>query len=163
MKKKRNLFYNTFSPILGILAVLMNIYIQLHGYTFFNIKGLSSVIESVMNLGSIVIGFYSAFYGILVSIQKNKFMELLNKSKYKKVMPRLLTLALITAFLSVIISIILQVLINYSNHFILGTSFFYLWIFVSVVFIAYAFQTSMLAIYLIFDSDVRKKKTISSK
>lgn len=143
--------------------MVANGFLQCHGHTLFNIMGMDSVIGSVMNLGSIVIGFYSAFYGILVSIQKSKFMELLNKSKYKKVMPRLLSLALVTAFLSVIVSIFLQVLINYSNHFILGTIFFYLWIFISVSFVSYAFQTSMLAIYLIFDSDTRQKKKVSSK
>lgn len=162
MNKIINFIYLSIAPLCGAFLVVVALLLQLNGLTFFNIKGIKDVIGSVISVGSIVIGFYSAFYGILVSIQKSKFMELLSKSKYRKAMPKLLIMALITAFVSVFLSIVLQILINYANHFILGMFFYYVWLLITAMFIVYAFQTSVLAIYLIFDGDERIKKRIDS-
>ena len=83
-----------------------------------NIKGFRSVLESIVNFLSIVIGFYSAFYGMIISMQKTKFMRTLAESEYKNELPKLLIWSLVSAFLCLIITISMQILVNYKFTFI---------------------------------------------
>ncbi|HJG15588.1 MAG TPA: hypothetical protein K8V06_05540 [Ligilactobacillus salivarius] len=124
-----------------------------------NIKGFRSVLESIVNFLSIVIGFYSAFYGMIISMQKTKFMRTLAESEYKNELPKLLIWSLVSAFLCLIITISMQILVNYKFTFIYYIYFF--WCFIVGVFITYAFQTSLLSIVMIFESDPVKKNKIS--
>lgn len=123
----------------------------------FNIKSFDEVLGSIISFGSIVIGFYSAFYGIIVSMQRSKFMVLLRQSKYNKSLPNQLLFSLLSAFSSLIMSIMLQVLINYESIFILVL--YYVWGFITIVFITYSLQTSILSIALIFGSEGEEKQT----
>lgn len=124
-----------------------------------NIKGFRSVLESIVNFLSIVIGFYSAFYGMIISMQKTKFMRTLAESEYKNELPKLLIWSLVSAFLCLIITISMQILVNYKFTFIYYIYLF--WCFIVGVFITYAFQTSLLSIVMIFESDPVKKNKIS--
>lgn len=156
---KRILF--KFLPLLtGLVIVVVAIFLKSKlKLDYQNIKGFRSVLESIVNFLSIVIGFYSAFYGMIISMQKTKFMRTLAESEYKNELPKLLTWSLISAFLCLIITISMQVLVNYKFTFIYYVYFF--WCFIVGVFITYAFQTSLLSIVMIFESDPVKKNKIS--
>lgn len=156
---KRILF--KFLPLLtGLVIVVVAIFLKSKlKLDYQNIKGFRSVLESIVNFLSIVIGFYSAFYGMIISMQKTKFMRTLAESEYKNELPKLLTLSLISAFLCLIITISMQILVNYKFTFIYYVYFF--WCFIVGVFITYAFQTSLLSIVMIFESDPVKKNKIS--
>lgn len=116
-----------------------------------NIKGFENILESIVNFLSIVIGFYSAFYGMIISMTKTRFLEELKKSEYKEALPNLLIMALLTSFLALILTILLQILINYENNYILYL--YYLWGFLVGSFITYSFRTALLSIAMIFGSD----------
>lgn len=152
---KRILF--KFLPLLtGLVIVVVAIFLKSKlKLDYQNIKGFRSVLESIVNFLSIVIGFYSAFYGMIISMQKTKFMRTLAESEYKNELPKLLTWSLISAFLCLIITISMQILVNYKFTFIYYIYFF--WCFIVGVFITYAFQTSLLSIVMIFESDPVKK------
>lgn len=152
---KRILF--KFLPLLtGLVIVVVAIFFKSKlKLDYQNIKGFRSVLESIVNFLSIVIGFYSAFYGMIISMQKTKFMRTLAESEYKNELPKLLIWSLISAFLCLIITISMQILVNYKFTFIYYIYFF--WCFIVGVFITYAFQTSLLSIVMIFESDPVKK------
>ena len=152
---KRILF--KFLPLLtGLVIVVVAIFFKSKlKLDYQNIKGFRSVLESIVNFLSIVIGFYSAFYGMIISMQKTKFMGTLAESEYKNELPKLLIWSLISAFLCLIITISMQILVNYKFTFIYYIYFF--WCFIVGVFITYAFQTSLLSIVMIFESDPVKK------
>lgn len=156
---KRILF--KFLPLLtGLVIVVVAIFFKSKlKLDYQNIKGFRSVLESIVNFLSIVIGFYSAFYGMIISMQKTKFMRTLAESEYKNELPKLLIWSLISAFLCLIITIGMQILVNYKFTFIYYIYFF--WCFIVGVFITYAFQTSLLSIVMIFESDPVKKNKIS--
>ena len=156
---KRILF--KFLPLLtGLVIVVVAIFFKSKlKLDYQNIKGFRSVLESIVNFLSIVIGFYSAFYGMIISMQKTKFMRTLAESEYKNELPKLLIWSLISAFLCLIITISMQILVNYKFTFIYYIYFF--WCFIVVVFITYAFQTSLLSIVMIFESYPVKKNKIS--
>ncbi|WP_195219651.1 hypothetical protein [Ligilactobacillus salivarius] len=156
---KRILF--KFLPLLtGLVIVVVAIFFKSKlKLDYQNIKGFRSVLESIVNFLSIVIGFYSAFYGMIISMQKTKFMRTLAESEYKNELPKLLIWSLISAFLCLIITISMQILANYKFTFIYYIYFF--WCFIVGVFITYAFQTSLLSIVMIFESDPVKKNKIS--
>lgn len=149
--------YLTGLIIAGIFAWL-NLKFKL---SFNNIKGLNEVFQSIIGFLSIVIGFYSAFYGMIISMTKSKFIIELKNSKYEKDLPKLLISSLIFSFITLIITILLQILVNYKNSYIVYV--FYLWGFLLGVVIIYAFQTSLLSIAMVFYSDPVKKKTKTIK
>lgn len=156
---KRILF--KFLPFLvGLVIAIVAIYLKCKWkLDYQSIKGFDGVLESMVDFLSIVIGFYSAFYGMIISMQKTKFMETLYKSEYKDELPKLLIWSLISAFMCLIISICMQILIHYVSVFIYCTQIF--WCFIVGVFITYAFQTSLLTIVMIFESDPVKKSKVN--
>lgn len=149
-----------FLPLLaGLAMVIVATFIKYKlELDYQNILGFDSVLESIVNFLSIVIGFYSAFYGILISMRKTKFMRTLAESEYKNELPKLLIWSLVSAFLCLIITICMQILMNYKWFFIYWIYIF--WCFIVGVFITYAFQTLLLSIVMIFESDPVKKNKI---
>lgn len=158
MKQKDSHILYYISPyILGMLLLVIFAILKLFfKIDFLNLKGLKDVLNSVISFVSIVIGFYSAFYGMIISVHKSNFFVSLQKSKYKDVLPNQLYCSLIFAFLALILTIALQVLMNYA--FWLSYVIYFAWAFVTGVFMTYAFLTSILSIAIIFYSDPLSKK-----
>lgn len=144
-------------PLIGfLLLALMKWFNFKYSINYNSLKGFSDILNSMVNFLSIVIGFYSAFYGMIISMQKTKFLKELSRSKHKNDLPSLLINSLISAFLCLILTIVLQSLIKYNLS--VTNLFYYLWFFLVGLFIAYAFQTSMLSIAMIFESEPQKKQ-----
>ena len=55
--------------IIGLVLVAIMIFFnQKYGVYYKNLGGFENILESIVNFLSIVIGFYSAFYGIIISM-----------------------------------------------------------------------------------------------
>ena len=166
MKKEviimKNFLFRYCPYMIGLGAFLFLMLMNLkYNLSFSNIKGLDSVFESIIGFLSIVIGFYSAFYGMIISMTKSKFMSELRKSKYKDDLPKLLFSSLMSSFGTLILTILMQILIHYENVYIVYI--FYFWGFLLGVVITYALQTSLLSISMVFYSEPEEKKTKSIK
>ena len=155
-KKSHKLYY--MAPyILGVVLLIFFIILKLFfKIDYLNLKGLKDVLNSFISFVSIVIGFYSAFYGMIISVNKSNFFVSLQKSKYKDVLPNQLYYSLIFAFLALVLTITLQILMNYA--FWLSYVIYFAWSFVIGVFMTYAFLTSILSIAIIFYSEPLKKE-----
>lgn len=150
-----------FAPLgVGVLLVgIMVFFNKKYGVNYKSLGGYENILESMVNFLSIVIGFYSAFYGMIISMYKSKFMQELLKSKYRNELPLLLVFSLISAFLCLILTIIMQSLITYKLE--ITNFIYYVWFLFVGIFITYAFQTSLLSIAMIFESNPKKKKPIN--
>lgn len=156
----RNKLFKTAPLIVGVLLVIAMIFLnKKYGVNYRNLGGYENVLESVVNFLSIVIGFYSAFYGMIISMYKSKFMQELLKSKYKNDLPLLLIFSLISAFLCLILTIVMQSLITYKLE--ITNFLYYVWFLSVGIFVTYAFQTSLLSVAMIFESNPQKKKPIN--
>lgn len=138
------------------VGVILFINIKFHD-NYFNIRGYRSVLESVVGFLSIVIGFYSAFYGMIISMTKTKFMKELQNSKYNEDLPKLLIWSLSISFIELILTIIMQVLVNYKSN--LSFYLYLIWSFFAGAFITYAYQTALLSIAMVFGSEPQQRAT----
>lgn len=101
--------------IIGLVLVAIMIFFnQKYGVYYKSLGGFENILESIVNFLSIVIGFYSAFYGIIISMYESRFMQKLLKSQYRDELPLLLLLSLISAFVCLILTIVMQSLIFYN-------------------------------------------------
>lgn len=149
--------FKIFPSLIGLFLLSVMVWLKIkYGITYNTLKGFSNILDSTVNFLSIVIGFYSAFYGMIISMQKTKFLVELSKSKHKNDLPRLLVHSLCSAFSCLILTIVMQSLIEYNLSF--TNLLFYAWFFLVGLFITYAFQTSMLSITMIFESNPQKKE-----
>lgn len=155
----RNKIFKFAPLVIGFLLIVVMIFFnKKYGVSYKNLGGYENILESMVNFLSIVIGFYSAFYGMIISMYKSKFMQELLKSKYRDELPLLLIFSLISAFVCLILTIIMQSLINYSLK--ITSLVYYMWFGTVGIFITYAFQTSLLSIAMIFESNPKKKRPI---
>ncbi|PRO78099.1 hypothetical protein C6Y10_13800 [Lactiplantibacillus pentosus] len=146
------LLYKILPVLIGIIVsgAFIIIYCK-YGLSFYNLKGFENVLESVVNFVSIVIGFYSAFYGMIIAMSKSAFMRELQQSKYRKDLPEILLYSLLSAFSTLVVTLVMQILINYDTLFTLIV--YFIWFFLVGIFITYALQTSILSIAMIFGSN----------
>ncbi|WP_061399444.1 hypothetical protein [Leuconostoc mesenteroides] len=150
-------FMFKFAPLItGVAVLLLLIVVQASfDLSYKNLSGFENILESMVNFLSIVIGFYSAFYGMIISMTKTDFLKELSKSKYKNVLPKILIYSLLSSFAALITTILLQVVKNYPSTF--ANVLYIFWGFLVGVFITYSIQTALLSIAMIFYSE---KKTI---
>ncbi|APP10922.1 hypothetical protein [Lactiplantibacillus plantarum] len=146
------LFYKILPILVGtVLSGAFIIIYWKYGLSFYNLKGFENVLESVVNFVSIVIGFYSAFYGMIIAMSKSAFMKELQQSKYRKDLPEILLYSLLSAFSTLVVTLVMQILINYDTSFAL--IIYFIWFLLVGIFITYALQTSILSIAMIFGSN----------
>lgn len=152
----KNFVFKIAPLITGIAVLVLLIVVQeSFNLSYKNLSGFENILESMVNFLSIVIGFYSAFYGMIISMTKTDFLKELSKSKYKSVLPKILIYSLLSSFATLITTILLQVVKNYPSNF--AYLLYIFWGFLVGVFITYSIQTALLSIAMIFYSE---KKTI---
>lgn len=115
------------------------------------IKGLENILSSSIDFLSIVIGFYSAFLGIAVSVNGNNFYERLNHKEIKY----FLFCAIIMSFFTLILSFILQVCVFYKKFFWM----FWIWIGSFSLSIVLLILTIILALGIVFGGDDEDRGT----
>ncbi|MEI5991429.1 hypothetical protein A5881_002964 [Enterococcus termitis] len=125
----------------------------------YSVKGYGDLLGSMINFASIIIGFYSAFYGILITIKDTEFMRNIRGSKIEKRLKYQLFISLFSAFLVLIFSMLMQIL--QFKEGVISNIGFYVWVFISGLFISMSFQTIILSLEIVFESEPNKKKFIN--
>ncbi|HAP3970388.1 TPA: hypothetical protein IUU43_002934 [Enterococcus faecalis] len=80
MNKEHHIFFWIFPFLTGAVFVLICSLTQFS----YNDKGFDNLLDSMINFTSIIIGFYSAFYGILITIKDTSFMKNIRGSAIEK-------------------------------------------------------------------------------
>ncbi|MCX2455639.1 hypothetical protein [Lacticaseibacillus nasuensis] len=155
MLDKRRWIYMLLPFITAIIFLIGAVALKcIYGLDYENLLGFKDVLESLVGFVSIVIGFYSAFYGMIISMSRSTFFLNLKRSRFKKDLPRILLYSLLSAFMTLILTIALQIFVNYKN--LLGEVIYFVWVFITGIFLTYALQTSILSIAIVFFGDSDK-------
>lgn len=154
MQKVKNGLLNTVYPwvsgvVLVILSCLLNWDVCMRGF--------GEVLESIIQFSGLVIGFYTAMYGIVIVVG-NKLIEEFRNQNVEKIFRKNLTHSLSIAFIAYTLSVIMQVL-RYNNSIAFEIkSFapqwneigFVLWIFVVGVFVGMSYRSIRLLLKMLF-------------
>lgn len=122
--------------------------------------GLSSVLESIITFSSIIIGFYTAMYGVIITFiqsDKKNVFDRMSDYQLEDTFKFQLYFSLLTSFFALILSIIMQSeLINLSS--IAGTFIFYLWLFSTFMLFIVSGITMSFLIRLIFTKQTKTRE-----
>lgn len=149
----RNILYPS---LLAIILVLL--------WVFFVKKttfgGLSSVLESIITFSSIIIGFYTAMYGVIITFiqsDKKNVFDRMSDYQLEDTFKFQLYFSLLTSFFALILSIIMQSeLINLTS--MAGNLFFYVWLFSTFMLFIVSGITMSFLIRLIFAKQVKPRE-----
>ncbi|ASV96574.1 hypothetical protein N2F29_07660 [Enterococcus faecium] len=155
MNKKHHTFFWIF-PFLTGAAFVWVCWLTQFSYTD---EGFDNLLDSMINFTSIIIGFYSAFYGILITIKETSFMKNIRGSAIEKKLKYQLFISLLSAFTTLILSMLLQIF-QYKET-LFSFVIFYIWMFCSGLFMALSLQTIILSLEIVFESDPEKKGFIN--
>ncbi|MCS8570681.1 hypothetical protein EFD96_03760 [Pediococcus pentosaceus] len=137
--------------IVGVIFVILKCTFKLS----YNLLGFSSVLESIITFASIIIGFYTAMYGVLLTLKDSDIMISFRENKLMGILKFQLYDSLIASFMILILSILLQVLVKYPGEFTsIATN---VWTFVSGYFISTSFRAILLLLRIMFNSDDQSK------
>lgn len=121
-------------------------------YLFFNkkffylhLENFKSMLESSIDFLSIIIGFYSAFIGIVIAVKESTSFKELDKITVK----HFILFSICISFLTLVMSFLLQVFVCYKSLWWLV----YLWIMFFVLAIVCAFLTILLTLLSVFGDD----------
>ncbi|EGP5619860.1 hypothetical protein R5H55_000334 [Enterococcus faecium] len=123
------------------------------------VHGLDNLLNSMIAFTSMIIGFYSAFFGILIAIKETGAMKRIRGTKVEKNLKYLLYMAIFTAFITLMLSMVLQIVKHYPSP--MSKFIFNMWFFMIGVFIIFSFQTVVLSLELIFNNNPIKKKNLN--
>lgn len=123
------------------------------------IKGFEHLLGSMISFTSMIIGFYSAFFGILIAIKDTTVMKKIRGTKIEHELKYLLYTAVLAAFITLVLSMFLQVLQYYGGWLVF--CIMYLWFFMVGVFGVLSFQTVLLSLELVFNNEPTKKGKIN--
>ena len=105
----------------------------------------------MIGFASSIIGFYSAMYGIIVSLPNSKLLARWKKKDIFTSFKYQVLASLFWAIVIFLLSIFMQICINYSYWLIQWL--FLVWIFLSAVLISITMQTIVIFLVLLFDTD----------
>lgn len=130
----------------GLLYLSMN-----NRFFYLKLEDFKTMLNSSIDFLSIIIGFYSAFIGIVIAVKEDiSFMEL-----DKRTVKNFIRGSICISFITLIMSFILQVFVCYKSLWWLV----YLWIIFFILSIACAFLTILLTLRSVFgNDDIPKKK-----
>lgn len=122
------------------------------------IKGYDEVLNSIITFSSIIIGFYTAMYGVLLTLKEADIFKKFRELKIDKTFKIQLYESLVVSFLILIASIALQVLVNY-EQLQLTQLFFYAWSFLLGYFVSGSFKTIQLLLKIMFNHEEKTKQS----
>lgn len=112
-------------------------------------EGYSDVLESIINFSSIIIGFYTAMYGVMIGLADSDIFKIIRKNDVEGYLKFQLYDSLIVSFLILSLSIVMQVLAKQTANNIL-TIFFNAWVLVLGYFAGTSFRSISLLLRLMF-------------
>lgn len=138
-----------------IIAILLSLIIGglVHTKTLpftYTVKGYGDVLESIISFSAIIIGFYTAMYGVLITLQNSDIMKIMRIRKVEWLLKYQLYESLVTSFLILILSIIMQVLKNYPIE--LTEIIFSIWISTLIIFSASTYGTIIILLKIMFNN-----------
>lgn len=118
----------------------------------FDTNGYSDVLDSIINFSSIIIGFYTAMYGVMIGFADSDIFKILRKNRTEGYLKFQLYDSLICSFIILLLSIIMQVLTKQVYN-IYTSILFNLWTISLGYFIGTSFRSISLLLKMMFHHD----------
>lgn len=144
--------YKIFIAIVCFLICIGLLYLLMTDKFFYlKFENFKNMLESSIDFLSIIIGFYSAFIGIVISVKEDVSFKELDRITIKNFM----LFAICVSFVALILSFLLQILICIKSLWCLV----YLWIIFFILSIICSFLTIILTLRSVFgDNSIPKEK-----
>ncbi len=164
--RKGNRINYTYPWIIGIIFLIVSI---LLGLVPKKMEGYENILESIIQFSGLVIGFYTAMYGLVLVSANTKLFKRFKSEGVDKIFQSNLTQSLTASFLAYIFSVVMQELqyhdeikkffkINYS----LSNLGFKIWILTVGVFLGMSYRTIRLLLKMLFIQFVEQEKVLST-
>lgn len=149
-----------------IIIALIFVIIDVHWKFTYKVKGFSSVLESVITFSSIVIGFYTAMYGILIAMKNTTLMKEIRRQNLNGIFKFQLYDSLLISFIVLVLSIVMQIVRNYNGN--INNLFFNIWFAIIGYFVGSTYRAISLLLKIIFADgnesvEVQKKTPLEKK
>lgn len=141
----------TYPIIVGLTTLLIFNFFEIN----YKLKGYDSVLNSIITFSSIIIGFYTAMYGVLLTLNNSDIFKKFREVEIENLLKKQLYESLITSFVILILSIALQILINYD--FLITIIFFNIWSFFLGYFLSTSFRSISLLLKIMFKNTEKIK------
>lgn len=140
-----------------VCAIGLVVITQTEGISYgYEIKGFEKTLESIINFSAIIIGFYTAMYGVLLTLKNSDIFQNFKFHNAEKIVKFQLYESLISSFLILILSIALQILINYINPF---TNFICaIWLGTLFIFVVSTFRAISLLLKIMFNHSGKEQE-----
>ena len=119
LSKKNNVYRvgNILSLIYPLIVAILFFYVDWTFKFSYSIKGYENILESIITFASIIIGFYTAMYGILLTLSNSSIIKEFRKRDLDNIFKIQLYDSLSASFVILIISILMQIAHNYPGNF----------------------------------------------
>lgn len=149
-----------------IIIALLFVIIDVHWKFTYKVKGFSSVLESVITFSSIVIGFYTAMYGILIAMKNTTLMKEIRRQNLNGIFKFQLYDSLLISFIVLVLSIVMQIVRNYNGS--INNLFFNIWFAIIGYFVGSTYRAISLLLKIIFANsnesvEVQRKTPLEKK
>ncbi|GFH40214.1 hypothetical protein Hs20B_06120 [Lactococcus insecticola] len=134
-------------------------------------QGYENILESIIQFSGLVIGFYTAMYG-LVFIADSKLLKTFRDNDLDKIFQSNLIQSLSFSFMAYVVSLIMQALrfnssivlrLNSLHFFVKWNELgFWIWIFVVGVFVGMSYRTIRLLLKMLFYTENKAKRLPST-
>ena len=153
MKKVVEVIYNIYPLVFGIISFLFFLFFSID----YTIMGFQDVLNSIITFSSIIIGFYTAMYGVLISLNNTDIFKKFLNNKIDGTLKKQLYESLIISFLILIVSIALQVLMNYQG--VITELTFFSWSFLLGYFLSTSFRAISLLLRIMFNHNEKTRES----
>lgn len=166
MKKSSKTIGDYINLVYPIIISLFFVIIDVHWKFTYKVKGFSDVLESVITFSSIVIGFYTAMYGILITMKNTTLMKEIRQHNLNGIFKLQLYDSLLISFIVLLFSIVMQIVKNYNSS---ASGFFFdIWFAIIGYFVGSTYRAISLLLKIIFADDnknakVQKKTPLEKK
>lgn len=149
-----------------LIIALLFVIIDARWKFTYKVKGFSNVLESVITFSSIVIGFYTAMYGILIAMKNITLMKEIRQQNLNGIFKFQLYDSLLISFVVLVLSIVMQIVRNYDGS--INNLFFNVWFAIIGYFVGSTYRAISLLLKIIFADDnknveVQKKTPLEKK
>lgn len=151
--RKDNFVNDVYPWVIGIGLIILSIIFNINP----SIKGYSSILESIIQFSGLIIGFYTAMYGLVLVSGNSQLFIKFRENGVENIFKNNLIQSLTISFISYTVSVIMQGLMYYTNtiklcsvDFKISNLGYYIWIFVVGVFLGMSYRTIRLLLKMLF-------------
>lgn len=152
--EKENIINEIYPWVGGLILLLCNHWFKL---TPSDLQSFDSILESIIQFSGLIIGFYTAMYGLVLVSNNNELFKTFKSRGVNNIFKRNLIQSLGISFLTFVISVIMQEVRHLDKLvklFIIKINFanvgFNIWLFITVVFILMSYRTIRLLLKILF-------------